>query len=421
MSGYGPSVYGVSKPQLLARFIEYVQIGTAANPNSSEYPSSEGQWTLGKRLTQQLLDLGIVDAQQDEHGLVWGTVPANLRPVGSSVPTILLNAHMDTSPEAPGDNCKPQVIDSYDGGTIRLLNGECIDPVATAEWKALFGHTLVTTDGTTLLGGDDKAGIATIMQCVQTWMSQPELLHGPVRILFTCDEEIGHGTRHFQLAKANASFGYTLDGGGAGTIDVETFSADGATITFRGRNSHPSVAKGVMVNSLRAASMFLNQLPSDHLTPETTSDQLGFIHPYTIHGGVSETSIQLLLRDFQTDRLQQYASLLQQRADEVALAIPGIEAKVVILEQYRNMADVLRRSPQAVELAEAAHRELNTPFKRDSIRGGTDGALMSALGLPTPNLSVGQYNIHSVREFVSIDQMLQAADHVLKMAELAAR
>jgi tripeptide aminopeptidase len=405
----------INRQRLLDRFLQYVQIGTAANPNSDDYPSSDGQWKLGAILVEQLQSMGIADAHQDDHGLVWGTVPSTM---GAHCKAILLNAHLDTSPEAPGDGCKPQVLENYDGNPIVLPSGDTIDLESTPELVDLVGHTLVTTDGTTLLGADDKAGVATIMECVQTWIETPSLPHGPIRILFTCDEEIGRGTRHFDLAKANAVVGYTLDGGAAGVIDVETFSADGATVIFRGRNTHPSVAKGKMVNSLRAAARFVELLPSDRLTPETTEARDGFVHPYTIHGGVSETSIQFILRDFDTKRLREYAQLLQQTADRVVNEFPGLTAQVQTVVQYRNMADALRKFPKAMELAEQAYRDLQMPFKRDSIRGGTDGALMSELGLPTPNLSVGQYNIHSVREFASLDYMAQAAEHLVRLAEL---
>jgi len=408
-------IASVNKQQLLERFVQYVSIGTAANPATEEYPSSPGQLKLGRVLVDQLLELGIADAHQDAHGLVWGTVPST---VVHDTPTVLLNAHLDTSPEAPGDCCNPQVIVAYDGQSIPLLSGEVIDLESSPELLQLVGHTLITTDGRTLLGGDDKAGVAAIMQAVQYWMENPSVAHGPIRILFTCDEEIGRGTLHFDLAKANALVGYTLDGGGAGSIDEETFSADGATVTFRGRNTHPSVGKGKMINAVRAAAKFISLLPSNDLSPETTSDRQGFLHPYTIQGGVNEVQVQFLLRDFATERLSEYAALLQTTADAVVAQFPGLIATVETRAQYRNMAETLRKSPKAIELAERAYSDLVYGSRRDSIRGGTDGALMSAVGLPTPNLSVGQYNIHSVREFASLDYMVQATQHIVRLMEL---
>ncbi len=407
--------YNINRKQLLERFIQYVQIGTSANPECSDYPSSLGQLTLGRILLEQLHELGIQDAHQDEHGLVWGTVPSN---VNRLVPTVLLNAHLDTSPEAPGDGCNPQVIEQFEGNIIRLLSGDVIDLVSTPELSTLRGHTLITTDGRTLLGGDDKAGVATIMQCIQFWTENPLVPHGPIRILFTCDEEIGLGTKHFDLSKANATVGYTLDGGGAGTIDEETFSADGATVSFRGRNTHPSVGKGKMINAIRAASQFISRLPIDTLSPESTEDREGFVHPYTFHGGVGEVTLQFILRDFVTDKLKDHAALLRETAEEVLSQFPGLTIDIETKVQYRNMADALRRFPKAIALAEQAFQDLGVPCCRDSIRGGTDGALMSELGLPTPNLSVGQYNIHSVREFASLDYMTLAAEHAIRLMEL---
>ena len=405
----------INRRQLLERFIQYVQVGTAADPNTDRYPSSDGQFKLGSILLEQLLEMGIEDAHQDEYGLVWATVPSN---VNRPAPTVLLNAHLDTSPEAPGDGCNPQVIEDYDGRDISLLSGDTITVDSTPELSSLIGHTLITTDGRTLLGADDKAGVAVIMQCVQYWCENPTALHGPVRILFTCDEEIGRGTKHFDLQKANASVGYTLDGGAAGTIDEETFSADGATVTFRGRNTHPSVGKGKMINAVRAAAHFIAMLPHDTLSPETTSDREGFVHPYTIQGGVSEVTVTFILRDFVTDKLQEYANLLRTTADAVVAKFPGLIAEVNTTVQYRNMADALRKFPRAIALAEKAFTDLGLPCRRDSIRGGTDGALMSEIGLPTPNLSVGQFNIHSVREFASLDYMEQAAQHAIRLVEL---
>lgn len=405
----------INRQQLLERFVQYVRVGTAANPATDDYPSSPGQLWLGQILLHQLLAMGIDDALQDEHGLVWGTVPST---VARSAPTVLLNAHLDTSPEAAGDGCNPQIIENYDGNAIPLLSGEVIDLESTPELIELKGQTLITTDGRTLLGGDDKAGVAVIMQCVQYWMENPSIPHGPIRILFTCDEEIGRGTKHFDLMNAGTIVGYTLDGGGSGTIDEETFSADGATVTFRGRNTHPSVGKGKMINAVRAAAHFIAMLPTETLSPESTSDREGFIHPYSIQGGVSETKVQFILRDFTTEVLADYAKRLRETADAVIQVFPGLIVDVETCVQYRNMADALKKSPKAIELAERAYSDLGYSSRRDSIRGGTDGALMSEMGLPTPNLSVGQYNIHSVREFASLDYMVQAARHVVRLMEL---
>lgn len=405
----------VNRDRLLERFLQYVRIGTTADPNTNDYPSSRGQWLLGQLLVEQLQEIGIADAEQDEHGLVWGTVPAT---IDGPVPTILFNAHLDTSPEAPGDRCKPQVIEQYEGGEIKLASGDVISVQDTPELEQLVGHCLITTDGRTLLGGDDKAGVAAIMELAHHLIENPHLPHGPIRILFTCDEEIGRGTRHLNLDRAQSIAGYTLDGGGEGIIDVETFSADMATVRFTGYNIHPSIGKGRMVNAIRAASKFIAMLPSDRLSPETTSDREGFIHPCVLQGSVAEATVQMLLRDFDTAKLGEYASELRRLADVVCASMPRLTTQVDIEQQYRNMADSLKRFPLAADLAQRAFERIGIPCKRASIRGGTDGAMMTQMGLPTPNLSVGQYNIHSTKEFASLDQMAIAVAHAIQLAEL---
>lgn len=405
----------VQRQRLLDRFLQYTRIGTTADPNTQDYPSSRGQWLLGEILVKQLKEMGILDAEQDAYGLVWGTVPAT---IDGPVPTILFNAHLDTSPEAPGDHCKPQVIDRYEGGDIELLNGDVIREEETPELKRLVGRTLVTTDGRTLLGADDKAGVAAIMEIANTLMENPHLPHGPIRLLFTCDEEIGRGTRYFDFAKAGAIAGYTLDGGSSGTIDVETFSGDLATVSFRGINTHPSVGKGKMVNALRAACRYIASLPTEILSPESTSLREGFLHPYVLNASVSEATVQILLRDFETAKLEEYAEYLRGLAREFVQKEPRLSVSVEIVEQYRNLGDKLEEFPLAADLAERAFARLGRECKRDAIRGGSDGSLMSHLGLPTPNLSVGQYNIHSTREFACLDEMQQAVEHGIVLAQL---
>jgi tripeptide aminopeptidase len=393
----------IDRQRLLNRFLEYVRYDTAADPNSHTYPSSPGQKQLGEVLCRQLRQMGIANAHQDEFGLVWATIPSN---VGEAVPAVLLNSHLD----------------SYAGGAIPLENNQL---AITAEHcpglAGLVGKTLVTTDGQTLLGGDDKAGVAVIMELAECLMSEPTLAHGSVQILFTCDEEIGHGTDHIDMRKIIASVGYTLDGSGLGEIDEETFSADLATIHFRGQNIHPSIGKGRMVNAVRAAGLFLAQLPRDHLSPETTEGREGFIHPYDIRGGVGEACLQVLLRDFDSDRLTSYRQLLIELGRDVEKRLPGLQISVETQSQYRNMADGLKGCPAAVQLAEQAYQRLGIIPRRTIVRGGTDGSMLTAKGLPTPNLSVGQYNIHSVREFVCLDHMVIAAQHLVELLQLWSR
>ncbi|QDV67918.1 Peptidase T [Rosistilla carotiformis] len=404
----------VNRERLLQRFLQYVQIGTAADPHSETYPSSPQQKDLSRVLAEQLVELGVADAHMDDHGLVWGTVPANV--AGASA--IALNSHVDTSPEAPGDDVKPQVI-VYQGGDIPLPEDNQVIRVADCpELADLVGKTLITTDGTTLLGGDDKAGVAIIMELVATLIENPQLPHGPVKILFSCDEEIGHGTDKIDLAQLDAVAAYTLDGGGAGDLDVETFSADGVRVTFTGRNIHPSIGKGRMVNATRAAGFFLQQLPDDSLSPESTDGRDGFIHPYEIEGGVGRAELRVLLRSFDTAELTQYADRLRQAATATEKQYPGLAVRVEVKPQYRNMADGLRENPRVADLAEQAFRNLGRPVRRSIIRGGTDGSALTEKGLPTPNLSSGQHAIHSLHEFACLEEMIQAVEHLQELLRL---
>jgi tripeptide aminopeptidase len=406
----------INRGRLLDRFLEYVQIGSSADANANRYPSSDGQLKLGKLLTEQLKKMGIEDAHQDSNGLVWATIPST---IDEPCATVLLNSHLDTSPEAPGDNVRPAVIESYAGGDIPLADGKSVIRVEQCPALSdLVGTTLITTDGRTLLGSDDKSGVAVIMELAEVLMERRDLPHGPVRILFTCDEEIGRGTKHVELRKAAATVGYTLDGGGAGQIDQETFSADMAIVRFVGHNIHPSIAKGRMVNAVRAAGLFLAELPMDRLSPESTDDRDGFVHPYDIAGGVGEVKLQFILRDFETARLVDQANLLRTIANKVESQVPGIRIEVNTQRQYRNMADGLKKLPMAVELAERAFHVLGVPCERSIVRGGTDGSLLTEMGLPTPNLSCGQHNIHSVFEFACLDQMQSALAHLIVLLDL---
>ncbi|MEM8678579.1 MAG: peptidase T [Planctomycetota bacterium] len=402
----------IDREALLQRFLRYVQVDTQANPDTDQYPSSEGQWTLGKILVGELRELGLADAAQDDHALVTATVLANIE-----APTIVFNSHLDTSPEAPGANVRPQVIRDYAGGDIDLPgNPELkITLEESPELKDLIGCTLVTTDGTTLLGADDKAGVAIIMQLVATLMEQSDLPHGEIRILFTCDEEIGRGVNHVDVPGLNAVAGYTLDGPAANEVDVETFSADGAKVTVRGVNIHPAIAKDRMVNSMRATAHFLSQLPAD-FSPERTEGRDGFLHPYHLQGQVDLTVIKILLRDFEDQNLVRQAKLLHQAAAATEAAIPGCQVEVEISEQYRNMREGLAKEPRAVAFALAAHERLGRVPKQEIIRGGTDGSRLTALGLPTPNLSSGQHNLHSRLEWACLDEMEQAVQVLVELA-----
>jgi len=406
----------IDRERLLDRFLRYVRIDTTAQPESTKYPSSPGQLELGRLLVQELQRMGLLEAYQDEHGIVTAMIPATVP--GPWVPIALI-AHLDTSPEAPGANVDPQVIREYSGGDIPLRSGgKVIRESETPGLASLVGKTLITTDGSTLLGGDDKAGVAVIMELAQHLIERPFLPHGPIRVLFTCDEEIGRGVEKYNATRHGAYVGYTLDGGGSGSIDVETFSADAAQVVLKGHNIHPSIAKGRMINALRAAADFVQRLPRQHDAPEATEGREGFMHPYQIAGGVGEARVDLLLRSFETAALRTYAQQLQDLAQNVMQAWPGLSIEVSTRPQYRNLGDGLKKIPAAVSLAEAAFACLDRPCRRSIVRGGTDGSQLTALGMPTPNLSCGQHNIHAVTEFACLDEMVEAVEHLVVLLRL---
>lgn len=404
----------VQPGRLLQRFLRYVRVDTAADPHSTEYPSSPSQRSLGATLVEDLQAIGITNAHQDENALVWATIPANHD--GDS-PAIALVAHVDTSPEAPSQRVQPQVVDSYAGGPIELKSGAVIDPASSPTLNALRGKTLITTDGTTLLGGDDKAGVAIIMEVANILAEAPHLPHGPVHVLFTCDEEIGRGTDKIDLKKLSADVAYTLDGGGAGVIDVETFSADAVTAKFVGHNIHPAIAKDRMVNAVRASADFVTRL-SDERSPERTSGRDGFIHPHSITGGVGEVIVEMILRSFESDQLDEYFREVQAITDQVVANFSGLKIELSRRRQYRNLREGLARHPDAVAIALKAYEQLGLKPQKAIVRGGTDGSQLTEKGLPTPNLSSGQHNIHAVTEFACLDEMVLAAEHVIRMLAL---
>ena len=405
----------INRQRLLDRFLRYVRVGTSADPSSDKYPSSSSQRELGKMICEELAAMTVEDAHQDENALVWGTVPAT---DGGTSPTVALVAHLDTSPEAPGSGVMPCVVECYEGGDLTLASGDVIEVAGCPDLRTMVGKTLVTTDGTTLLGGDDKAGVAIIMELAHTLIENPHLMHGPVRVLMTCDEEIGRGTDKIDLNKLDATVAYTLDGGGAGVIDVETFSADAAIIRFIGYNIHPAIAKGRMINAVRAAADFVASLPRDACTPETTEHRKGFIHPHSIHGGVGEATVELILRSFEVKDLESYADRLRQLAASIESHTPGLKTEVIIRRQYRNLRDGLKELPQAISLAKQAFENLGRSYTEAIIRGGTDGSQLTEKGVPTPNLSSGQHNIHSVTEFACLDEMVEAVEHLVEMLSL---
>lgn len=400
---------------LLERFCRYVQVETTAVEQTTDYPSSKGQLELGRILAEELRAMGLKDVEHDAHGLVWATVPGNV----PGAPTIAWLAHVDTSPDYTAAKVKPIVHKNYAGDDI-ALPGDPTKVIRVSETPHLAsyrGKTLITTDGTTLLGADDKAGVAVIMTAVAALLADRARQHAPIRIIFTCDEEVGRGVNKIELSKIGAVCAYTLDGEAHGLIENETFSADGAVVTFRGVNIHPGLATGRMVNALRAAGLFLSRLPRD-LAPETTSDRGGFIHPYGIEGGVGEAKLRLILRSFETLALGAHASLLQRIAQQVEAEMPGCKVSVEVKTQYRNMREYLAKEPRAVKLAAEAFRKIGIEPTFKSIRGGTDGSRLSELGLPTPNLSTGMHNFHSPLEFAVLEELQTAVDMLLELATL---
>jgi tripeptide aminopeptidase len=402
---------------LLDRFCRYVLVDTQANEKAETCPSSPGQLELGRTVLAEMRALGIKDAHQDDHGIVMGTLPATGRP---AAPVVAWIAHFDTSPETTGHKVQPIVHRNYAGGDI-VLPGDSSKVIRVAdnpELEKLKGCTLVTTDGTTLLGADDKAGLAVIMETAAHLMAHPEIQHGPIRLCFTCDEEIGHGVDHLDLKKLGAHVAYTLDGGGTGEIDGETFSADLAVVKITGVNIHPSIGRGRMVNAVRIAGALVDRLPWLALSPETTAEREGFLHPYRIEGGVGEVMIRILLRDFDTRRLQDHADLLRAAAQVLQAEHPRARIDVEVLPQYRNMADGLGREPRALTFAEEAMKRAGVQPRRTIVRGGTDGSRLTELGLPTPNLSTGEHNLHSPLEWTCLEEMATAVRVLVELAQV---
>lgn len=401
---------------LLERFLRYVRIDTQSDETSSAVPSTSKQLDLCRLLEHECDELGLKDVSLNEHGIVMATIPATL---GAAVPTIAWLAHVDTSPETTGTNVNPQVITNYQGGDI-TLPGDPSKVIRVADnptLEKLHGKTIVTTDGTTLLGADDKSGVAVIMAAAAYLMEHPEIPHGPIRVCFTCDEEIGRGVDHLDLKKLGAICAYTLDGDGQGTIDSETFSADQAVVTVTGINIHPSIGKGKMVNAIRILSEFIARLPSDRLSPETTADREGFIHPYQMEGGVAQASARMILRDFETPRLTEYVQLLESVAADLRKKHPRAKIDIAIHKQYRNMRDGLAKEPRAFPKAVEATRAAGLEPELTIIRGGTDGSRLTELGLPTPNLSTGEHNPHSPLEWTCVEEMENCARVLVELAQ----
>jgi tripeptide aminopeptidase len=401
---------------VLERFLRYVRIDTQSDPASKTTPSTEKQKDLGRVLAQELRDLGIKDAHLDDYGYVYGTVPAT---TDKKVPVICFCSHMDTSPDCSGKDVKPQVVRNYQGGDI-ALPGDASQVIRFNEHPALakqIGNDIVTTDGTTLLGADDKAGIAEIMDAVKTLVENPDIRHGTIKILFTPDEEIGRGVDKVDLKKLGADYAYTLDGESAGHLEDESFSADAATIHITGVSAHPGFAKGKIEHAIKIAARIVERLPKD-MTPETTEGREGFLHPIRIAGALEEATLDYIVRDFTEDGLKEKEALLERTVRDVMKDFPRSTYRIAFREQYRNMKVVLDKHPQVTENAlEAIERAGLAPVLA-SIRGGTDGSRLSFMGLPCPNIFAGEHAFHSRLEWVSVADMEAAVRTIVNLAQI---
>jgi len=403
---------------LAERFLRYVAYDTKSDAESETIPSTAKQLDLMRLLRDECQQLGLADVEMDDYGYLTATIPATIpERAGRPIPTIGFIAHVDTSPEMSGANVKPQIHRNYDGQPIKLNAEYTLDPKDCPALLDHSGHTLITTDGTTLLGADNKAGCAEIICLAERLLNQPELPHGKIRLAFTFDEEIGKGTEHFDVDGFGADFAYTVDGSEVGEVENETFCADAALVTCKGINAHPGTAKDRLVNATKVASHFLGLLPTD-ATPETTEGREGFIHPISISGGVEETQIKLILRDFELEKLALQKSLLERLAKQTEAAFPKSSVDVIVEESYRNMRFVLDDYPEVMNNAMKAVERAGLTPKLHAIRGGTDGAMLSFRGLPTPNIFTGGHLYHSRYEWACLEGMELAVDTLVHLVQL---
>ena len=399
------------------RFIRYVQIDTQSDPLSDSHPTTEKQKNLSRLLVEELKAIGVRDAHMDEWGYVYATIPSTSK---KDVPVICFCAHVDTAPDASGTGVKPIVHKNYQGDDIVLPD----DPVQILKQsdypylKTQKGNDLITASGKTLLGADDKAGVAEIMDLANYLVTHPEVEHGTIRILFTPDEEVGKGTAKVDLAKLGANYGYTLDGGDAGSLEDETFSADAVQVIIHGVIAHPGYAKGKMVNAMKIAGEILAALPKDRLSPESTDGRRGFIHPVRLDGIAEKCTIDFIIRDFETDGLQKKEDYLRTQIEELLRTYPTASFEFTVTEQYRNMKEVLDQHPQVVEYAKEAIQRAGLKLKMESIRGGTDGSRLSFMGLPCANLFAGEQAIHSKLEYISVQDMNKAVETMVHLASV---
>lgn len=400
----------------VVRFLNYVKYDTQSDEEATCFPSSEKQKTLSKDLADELKALGLTDAHMDENGYVMATLQAN---TDKQVPTIGFIAHVDTSPAVSGANVKAVFRKNYQGGDIVLeKDGQVIKAEDNPDMKEMIGYDIITTDGSTLLGADNKCGVAEIVDAIHYFLSHPEVKHGEIKVCFTPDEEVGRGTEKFDVKKFGAKYAYTVDGQTRGEVEVETFSADALFIKFQGKNIHPGYAKGKMINAIKVAARFIEQLPKETLSPETTEEREGYVHPFNITGSEEETTVKFIIRDFDQEKLKEYEDLLIKLAAKVIEEFPGARYTYQQIEQYRNMRYILDQHKQVSNYAIEAMERLNIAPKQSAIRGGTDGARLSFMGLPTPNIFAGEHSFHSKTEWVAIQDMEMAVRVIVTIAQI---
>ena len=398
------------------RFLKYVKYDTQSDEESESFPSSEKQKILSQDLANGLKEMGIEDAHMDEWGYVMATLPSN---TDKDVDPIAFIAHVDTSPAVTGKDVNPVIRKNYQGGDIKLENGGwVIKESENPDLKNMKGFDIITTDGTTLLGADNKAGVAEIMDAVAYLLAHPEVKHGPVKICFTPDEETGRGTEKIDLDKLGAKYAYTVDGSSRGEVEIETFSADAVNINIIGKNIHPGYAKGIMVNSMKVAAHLIDNLPKDKLSPETTEKREGYFHPVAMNGNEEKTTIKFIIRDFITSNLKKFEDILKNIAEKSVAKFPGSRLEFEVIEQYRNMKEILDDHPPVYEYAFEAMKNLDIELITHPIRGGTDGSRLSFMGLPTPNIFAGEHSFHSQLEWVAIQDMEMAVKVIVEIAQV---
>ncbi|HET56494.1 MAG TPA: peptidase T [Ignavibacteria bacterium] len=399
------------------RFLKYVKYDTQSKEDSSTFPSDPKQLELSKDLVAELKELGLQDAHMDDNGYVMATLPSNTE---KEVDVIGFIAHVDTSPAVSGKNVNPQIHKNYQGGDIIVSKEKnvVIEEASNPELKAMKGFDIITTDGTTLLGADDKAGIAEIMDALNYLITNPEIKHGTIKVCFTPDEEVGRGAEKFDVQKFGAKYAYTIDGSTIGEVETETFSADAVVIKIKGINVHPGYAKGKMVNSIKVAANFMESLPKDKLSPETTEGRDGYVHCVSIEGNEELTTMKFIIRDFVTAKLKEYEAILEDLVKKAVANYPGAEYEFQVIEQYRNMKEVLDKHPQIEANALEALKRLDIKPIQSAIRGGTDGSRLSYMGLPTPNLFAGGHNFHAITEYVAVQDMQAAVKMIVTLAQV---